>query len=177
MEVSCRNSPHDADPPNLFQRAILSRRGPWGDVAQSSIPGECALSGLKSGDGFDLGPAASQEAVHNRGIREGLGPSPLAGLLRAPDHGRIEPDRQRTPLAQGGIAGGPVRRAVAGRRRLRHTPELTVRMHIVNPFHRFAQQSLVDYRTHHGRATPPGASTASEPGRIISASLAHHCTR
>lgn len=46
-------------------KRIAQRFLAGGDVAQIRFEGECALSRLNSGDGFDLGPAKGREGVHD----------------------------------------------------------------------------------------------------------------
>ena len=57
----------------------------------------------------------------------------LAVMRREPGHLLVQPDQQRSALAQGGSVAGPVRRAVAGGCRLAHAGRLTARIHDVNP--------------------------------------------
>ena len=46
-------------------------------------------------------------------------------VWREPRHLPVQPDQQGATLAQRGAIGGPVRRAVAGRHRLRHVAHLS----------------------------------------------------
>lgn len=64
------------------------------------------------------------QAELDRRIGEDCGATGAAVMRRELGHILVQPDQQRAALAQRRIVTGPVRRAVAGGRRLAHAPRL-----------------------------------------------------
>ena len=76
-----------------------------------------------------------RESGLDRGFRERLGRSPLAGLSGVPDRVGIKPARQRATASQRCIVSGPVCCAIAGGSGLRHSTDLKHWIREVNPHH------------------------------------------
>lgn len=66
-----------------------------------------------------------RKAGLDRGVGERRRPTATAPRRRQPIHPGVKPDQQRPALLQGRVAGAPVGRAVAWRRRLAHPRPLT----------------------------------------------------
>ncbi len=69
----------------------------------------------------------------DRGIAIVRLPAALSGGLRLPDHGRIEPDRQRTAVFEGCVVVRPVPGLVGGRCGSAHAVQLPRWIHEINP--------------------------------------------